>query len=119
MPRFTLAVSGEGSFSGHTTAKISPRQFPRKLKRTDQRSSCMQARFAAPAAQAGYDLSNIDLERLYRSARVTNIVLNCVQHLVNMTAQHQLAQGQTEPHGHFRHHMRRQGKRIRIGHHIN
>ena len=119
MPRFTLAVSGEGSFSGHTTAKISPRQFPQKLKRTDQGSPCIQVRFAAPAAQAGYDLSNIDLERLYRSARVTNIVLNRVQHLVDVAAEHQLAQGQTEPHGHFRHHMGRQGKRIWIGHHIN
>jgi hypothetical protein len=53
----------------------------------------MPVRFAAPAAQAGYDLSKIDLNRFYRPAHMANIVLDRVQHLVNVTTEHEFPQG--------------------------
>src|SRR5579862_4595553 len=65
------------------------------------------------------NLSNIDLNRLQGSAHMANIVLYRVQHLIDMAAKHQFPQGQTEPDGHFRHHMGRYGEGIGIGHYVN
>src|ERR1700746_3695079 len=48
------------------------------------------------------NLSNIDLKRFQRRPRMANIVLDRVQHLVDMAAKHQFPHGQTEAHGHFR-----------------
>ena len=68
----------------------------------------------------GSNLSNADLNRLLRPAHMANIVLNRVQHLVDTAGSStSFPRRQPESHSHFRHHMRRYGKRIRIGHHIN
>ena len=83
-----LNVSYKSFFSGHTTPKISTTTIPRKLERTGQRLSCMAVRSAAPAAQAATICRIIDLNRLQRPAHMTNVVLNRIQHLVNMAAEH-------------------------------